>query len=147
MSGRFSLKALSHSINRPSITFAAIAIALALGAMQLPFLQYLRPIGDFYIALLKICVLPFLLSTIPLAVRSAMASGSAGGTLRSLVIWVMITLAAVAIVTVAVTSLIFHYASVDEHMIAKYRRIGRAVGRWYRRRVRHQSKSHAAKQR
>src|SRR3984893_18377890 len=93
----FSLKTLSQSINRPSITFAAIAIALALGAMQLPFLQYLRPIGDFYIALLKICVLPFLLSTIPLAVRSAMVSGSAGGTLRSLVIWAVITLAAVAI--------------------------------------------------
>ena len=71
----FSLKALSHAINRPSISFAAIAIALALGAMQLPFLQYLRPMGDFYIALLKICVLPFLLSTIPLAVRWAMVSG------------------------------------------------------------------------
>ena len=121
----FSLKALSHSINRPSITFAAIAIALALGAMQLPFLQYLRPIGDFYIALLKICVLPFLLSTIPLAVRSAMVSESAGGTLRSLVIWVVITLAAVAVVTVCATSLIFHYATVDEHMIAN---IGALVG-------------------
>ena len=120
-----SLKALSHSINRPSITFAAIAIALALGAMQFPFLQYLRPIGDFYIALLKICVLPFLLSTIPLAVRSAMSSGSAGGTLRSLVIWIAIAMAAVALVTVGVTSAIFHYASVDEQMIAK---IGALVG-------------------
>ena len=121
----FSLKALSNSINRPSITFAAIAIALALGAMQLPFLQYLRPIGDFYIALLKICVLPFLLSTIPLAVRSAMASGSAGGTVRSLVIWVIITSAVVAIVTVGVTGLTFQYTSVDDHMIAK---IGALVG-------------------
>ena len=121
----FSLKALSQAINRPSITFAAIAIALALGAMQLPFLQYLRPMGDFYIALLKICVLPFLLSTIPLAVRSAMISGSAGGTLRSLIIWIVITLAAVAIVTVGVTSLIFHYAAVDERMIAN---IGALVG-------------------
>ena len=120
-----SLKALSNSINRPSITFVAIAVALALGAMQLPFLQYLRPIGDFYIALLKICVLPFLLSTIPLAVRSAMASGSAGGTVRSLVIWVIITLVAVSIVTVAVTGLTFHYMSVDDHMIAK---IGALVG-------------------
>jgi Na+/H+-dicarboxylate symporter len=120
-----SLKALSHSINRPSITFAAIAIALALGAMQFPFLQYLRPIGDFYIALLKICVLPFLLSTIPLAVRSAMSSGSAGGTLRSLVIWIAITMAAVALVTIGVTSAIFHYASVDEQMIVK---IGALVG-------------------
>lgn len=125
MDRSFSLKALSQSINRPSITFAAIAIALALGALQLPFLQYLRPMGDFYIALLKICVLPFLLSTIPLAVRSAMISGSAGGTLGSLIVWVVIALAAVAVVTVGVTSLIFHYVSVDERMIAN---IGALVG-------------------
>ena len=72
----FSLKALSQSVNRPSITLAAILVALALSAMRPPFLQYLRPVGDFYIALLKICVLPFLLATIPLAVRSAMVGGS-----------------------------------------------------------------------
>ena len=71
-----SFKALSQKANRPSVTLSAIVIALALGATRLPFLQDLRPLGDFYIAILKICVLPFLLATIPLAVRSAMASGS-----------------------------------------------------------------------
>ncbi|MGC1355500.1 MAG: cation:dicarboxylase symporter family transporter [Xanthobacteraceae bacterium] len=121
----FSLKTLSKSVNRPSITVGAIAIALALGAMRLPFLQYLRPVGDFYIALLKICVLPFLLSTIPLAVRSAMASGSAAGTLRSLVVWLVITIAAVAAASVIVTSVIFSFALVDDRMIAN---IGALVG-------------------
>src|SRR4030081_981582 len=96
-----SLRALSRSINRPSITIAAVVLALALGAMRLPFLQYLRPIGDFYIALLQICVLPFLLATIPLAVRSAMLSGSVGGMIRSLIVWLLI-----ALVTVAVASVI-----------------------------------------
>jgi Na+/H+-dicarboxylate symporter len=72
-----SLKALSRTINQPAITLAAIVLALVLGVMRLPFLQYLRPVGDFYIALLQICVLPFLLATIPLAIRSAMDSGSA----------------------------------------------------------------------
>jgi Na+/H+-dicarboxylate symporter len=110
-----SLKALAQSVNRPSITLAAIVIALALGAMRLPFLQYLRPVGDFYIALLKIRVLPFLLSTIPLAVRSAMVNGSTGGTLRSLIAWLMITLVVVALASVIVTSVIFSFASVDEH--------------------------------
>lgn len=120
-----SLKAISQSVNRPAITFAAIAIALTLGAMQLPFLQYLRPIGDFYVALLKICVLPFLLSTIPLAVRSAMISGSAAGTVRSLIVWVVIAMAAVALTTSALASFIFHYASVDERTIVN---IGALIG-------------------
>ena len=121
----FSLKALAQSVNRPSITLTAIVIALALGAMRLPFLQYLRPVGDFYIALLKICVLPFLLSTIPLAVRSAMVGGSAAGTLRSLIVWLVITLVGVAVASVIVTSVILSFASVDERMIAN---IGALIG-------------------
>jgi proton glutamate symport protein len=120
-----SLKALSQSINRPSVTVAAIVLALALGAMRLPFFEYLRPIGDFYIALLKICVLPFLLSTIPLAVRSAMVGGSAGATLKSLVIRLLITLMTVGAAAALVSSLIFHYLPTDEHMIAN---IGALVG-------------------
>ena len=52
-------------------------------------------------------------------------SADPGGTLRSLIIWIVITLAAVAVVTVGVTSLIFHYVAVDERMIAN---IGALVG-------------------
>jgi Na+/H+-dicarboxylate symporter len=120
-----SFKALSQRVNRPSVTLSAIVIAVALGTMRLPFLQDLRPLGDFYVALLKICVLPFLLATIPLAVRSAMANGSADGTMRSLIFWLLITFVAVGITSVAVTSAIFHYAAVDDRMIAN---IGALVG-------------------
>src|SRR5512147_142871 len=101
------LKALSRSVNRPAITLAAIALALVLGVLRLPFLEYLRPVGDFYIALLKICVLPFLLATIPLAVRSAMVSGSAPGVLRSILGWVLISLLGVALVAALVSTLFF----------------------------------------
>jgi proton glutamate symport protein len=121
-----SLKALSRSINRPAITIAAIFLALALGAMRLPFLEYLRPVGDFYIALLQICVLPFLLATIPLAVRSAMASGSAPGVLKSLLFWVLMTVVAVAAVSVTIPSLFFSYALPDEQMMNN---IGALLGR------------------
>jgi Na+/H+-dicarboxylate symporter len=121
-----SIKALSRSINRPAITLTAIGLALLLGALRLPFLQYLRPVGDFYIALLQICVLPFLLATIPLAVRSAMTGGSAPGVLRSLLFWVLVTLVAVAAVSVIIPSLYFGYAAPDERMVAN---IGALLGR------------------
>src|SRR6516162_8994502 len=121
-----SLKALSRSINRPAITLTVIVLALVLGAMRLPLLQYLRPVGDFYIALLQICVLPFLLATIPLAVRSAMASGSAPGVIRSLLFWVLITLVAIAAVSAIIPSLFFRYSSPDEQMITH---IGALLGR------------------
>src|SRR5215813_13268394 len=121
-----SLKALSRTINQPAITLAAIVLALVLGVMRLPFLQYLRPVGNFYVALLQICVLPFLLATIPLALRSAMASGSAPGVIRSLVFWVLITVVAVAVVSAIIPSLFFHYSSPDERMVAN---IGALLGR------------------
>ena len=69
-----SVTTLSRAINRPSITLGAVGAAVALGVYGGAFAELLRPIGDFYIALLQICVLPFLLTTIPLAVRSAMTS-------------------------------------------------------------------------
>jgi len=121
-----SLKALSRSINRPSITLAAVVLAVALGAMRLPFLQYLRPIGDFYIALLQICVLPFLLATIPLAVRSAMTGNASASLIKSLATWVLISLLAVGVVALVVPSVIFYFSAPDEHMIAN---LGALVGR------------------
>ena len=121
-----SLKALSRSINQPAITVAAVVLALVLGALRLPFLQHLRPIGDFYIALLQICVLPFLLATIPLAVRSAMASGSAPGVIRSLLFWVLVTLLAVAAVSTIIPSLFFNYSAPNEQMLSH---IGALLGR------------------
>ena len=120
------LKALSRSINQPAITLAAVVLALVLGALRLPFLQHLRPVGDFYIALLQICVLPFLLATIPLAMRSAMASGSAPGVIRSLLFWVLVTLLAVAAVSTIIPSLFFNYSSPNEQMLSH---IGALLGR------------------
>ncbi len=121
-----SLKALSRTVNQPAITLSAVVLALALGAMRLPFLEHLRPIGDFYIDLLQICVLPFLLATIPLAVRSAMASGSAPEVIRSLLLWVLITLLAVAAVSTVIPSLFFSYSAPDEQTITH---IGALLGR------------------
>jgi len=120
------LKVLSRSINRPVITLGALILALMLGAMRLPYVQYLRPVGDFYIALLQICVLPFLLATIPLAVRSAMASGSAPAVLRSLMFWVLTTVIAVAAVSVTIPSVFFSYALPDDQTMNN---IGALLGR------------------
>ena len=63
---------LSKKINRPSVTIVAVIIGVWLGYMQFPFVEYLKPVGDVFIALLQVCVLPFLMATIPLAVRSAL---------------------------------------------------------------------------
>jgi proton glutamate symport protein len=116
--GSFSLRGLSQRINRPSITLTAVIIAVALGAARLPFLEYFRAVGDFYVALLKICVLPFLLATIPLAVRSAMASGSGAGAVRSIVFWLILTLVVVGTASVFITSVIFHYATIDDRTMS-----------------------------
>ena len=120
-----SFAALSRNANRPTVMLAAVAVALIVGSMQLPIVKYLRPIGDFYVALLQMCVLPFLLATIPLAVRSAMTSGTAAYVVKLLVIWVAIAIVAVAVTAIVVPSAIFNFFAVDEGTLA---RIGGFVG-------------------
>ena len=93
--------------------------------MQTPLVKYLRPIGDFYVALLQMCVLPFLLATIPLAVRSAMTSGTASHVVRLLAIWVVVAVVAVATATIVVSTLVFNFFVIDEALLA---RIGGFVG-------------------
>jgi proton glutamate symport protein len=121
----FSLSTLSRSINRPAVTLSAVAVAIALGMTRWPALQYLRPLGDFYIGLLQMCVLPFLLATIPLAVRSAMASGTAVSVVRALLVWLGLTIIVVSAVGVVVPSVIFRVVPPSEHTIAT---IGALVG-------------------
>jgi Na+/H+-dicarboxylate symporter len=107
---RFSLSSLSKVLNRPVVTLGSVAFALALGASRLPVLQYLRPIGELYVALLQMCVLPFLLAAIPLAVRSAMTSGTAGHVLRSLMGWLGVVIVVVALFGVVVAAGAFYLA-------------------------------------
>lgn len=120
-----SLANFSKTINRPSITIVAVVLGLYLGIMRFPFLQYLKPVGDFYIALLQMCVLPFLLATIPLAVRSALTSGTAGKVVGRLAIWLVVTLVVVTLIAVLVPTVVFNLMPLDQ---ATTNRIGILVG-------------------
>lgn len=121
----FSLANFSRTVNRPSITIAAVGLGLGLGLMRFPFLQYLRPVGDFYVALLQMCVLPFLLATIPLAVRSALTGATGGTIVGRLVIWLIVTTVAVGLIGCLVPLLIFHLMPLD---YATTSRIGTLIG-------------------
>ena len=120
-----SVTTLSRAINRPSITLGAVGAAVALGVYGGAFAELLRPIGDFYIALLQICVLPFLLTTIPLAVRSAMTSGTGGRVVGRLALGSLIALILVTAAAAIVPQAIFSLLVVDDAMFA---RIGSFVG-------------------
>src|SRR5690242_14734543 len=91
---------LSKTINRPWISISAVVVAVFLGMMQFPFLKYLQPVGDFYVGLLQMCVLPFLLATIPLAVRSALTSTTGSRVVAHLGMWLIVTLVVVGFIAV-----------------------------------------------
>jgi Na+/H+-dicarboxylate symporter len=110
---------LSKTINRPSISLLAVVLAIWLGVMQFPFLKYLQPFGDFYIGLMQICVLPFLLSTIPLAVRSALTSGTGSKVAGNLVIWLIITIVVVGMIVILVPTAIFSVVPLDQSVSSR----------------------------
>ena len=122
---RVDFHAWARVCNRPSVTIGAVILALLLGASRHPFVQYLKPVGDFYLALLQMCVLPFLLATVPLAVRSSMESGGIGTVLRGLLVAVGCATAVVALFSAMLPALIFHFVYLDEQAIG---RIGALIG-------------------
>ena len=113
---RFSVGSIARTLNRPSVLMAAIVIGVGLGLLRLPMLEHLQPVGDFYIALLQICVLPFLLATIPLAVRSALTSGSGGEVVSRLVFWLLITSVVAVSVALLVSTSVFSLMPRDPAM-------------------------------
>jgi Na+/H+-dicarboxylate symporter len=119
------LVSLSKTVNRPSISISAVALAIWLGVMQFSFLKYLQPFGDFYIGLMQICVLPFLLATIPLAVRSALTTGAGGKVVWHLLIWLTVTIVVVGIIVVLVPTAIFNVLPLDQSVSS---RIGALFG-------------------
>ena len=122
---RFSLATIAKTVNRPAITIGAVLLGLGLGFMRFPFLQYLQPVGEFYIALLQMCVLPFLLATIPLAIRSALTSGTGGKVVARLVVWLIVTLVVVTAIAVLVSTVMFNFMPLDP---ATAGRIGTLIG-------------------
>jgi len=122
---RWSLARFSKAVNSPSISIAAVLLGVGLGLMRFPFLQHLKPIGDFYVALLQMCVLPFLLATIPLAVRSALTSGTGGKVMSRLAFWLLLTLLAAASIAVLASTVIFRIKPLDQ---ATTSRIGALFG-------------------
>jgi Na+/H+-dicarboxylate symporter len=108
-----SRKDIARWLNHPVTLLGAVAIALVIGTSGGHIAQALRPIGDLYVALLQMCVLPFLLATIPLAVRSAMRGATNLRIIRSLALWIACATVVIGLTGVLVPAMIFHFAPFD----------------------------------
>jgi Na+/H+-dicarboxylate symporter len=120
-----SLKDVARWLNHPVTVLAAVAIALVIGTSGGPVAEALRPLGELYIALLQMCVLPFLLATIPLAVRAAMRGATNVDIIRSLVVWIACAIVVVAVIGVLVPAVVFHLSPFDP---ATIKTVGLLVG-------------------
>jgi Na+/H+-dicarboxylate symporter len=102
---KLTIAIISRYLNKPQVTLGAIAIAIALGMSGLPLVETLRPVGELYLALLQMSVLPFLLAAIPLAMRSAIAQGAAGRMLVRVIIWLGLSIILVATVGILLSAI------------------------------------------
>src|ERR1700722_1989131 len=111
------MKRLAFWLNQPVTVLGAAGVALTLGASGWPAVQSLRPIGDLYVSLLQMVVLPFLLATIPLAMRSAMAGATNATLIRSLLVWIGAAIVTIAAVGALVPLIAFHFLPFDQATI------------------------------
>ncbi len=95
---------LTKVANRPSVAIVSVLLGLAIGLSRSPHVVLLKPFGEFYLALLQICILPFLLATIPLALKAAFANTTGIGSVARLAICVVVSLTVVTLTTIAVSS-------------------------------------------
>ena len=122
---KLTIAIISRYLNKPQVTLGAIAIAIALGMSGLPLVETLRPVGELYLALLQMSVLPFLLAAIPLAMRSAIAQGAAGRMLVRVIIWLGLSIILVATVGILLSAIGFGLYPISSKAIAA---VGRLVG-------------------
>lgn len=120
-----SFASVSKFLSRPAVALLAVAVGVGLGMQRWPSLQLLRPIGDLYIALLQVCVLPFLLATIPLAVRSALTRGSGARNLVGLGAWSIVAILATGLVAVTLPHVVFSVMPFNAEASAK---VGALIG-------------------
>jgi len=124
------LKTMTRWLNQPLTVLGSVAIVLLLGTSGWSFVESLRPIGDLYIALLQMCVLPFLLATIPLAVRSAMTGVKSAHVIRSIVGWIACAVVVVALIGVLAPAIVFRLAPFDHGTVeAMGSLVGGAAGK------------------
>jgi proton glutamate symport protein len=122
---KLTVAAVSRFQNKPLVTLTAVIIAIALGLSKEPFVESLRPIGETYLALLQMSVLPFLMAAIPLAMRSAIAQGAAGRMLGRVIFWLIVSTVVVAAVGINLSVVYFAIYPVDSKTIAA---VGGLVG-------------------
>lgn len=122
---KLTAAAVSRFQNKPLVTLTAVVIAIALGLSKEPFVESLRPIGETYLALLQMSVLPFLMAAIPLAMRSAIAQGAAGRMLGRVIFWLIVSTVVVAAGGIVLSVVYFAIYPVDSKTIAA---VGGLVG-------------------
>ncbi len=123
-SGSIATK-IARWLNQPLTVVGSVVVALALGATHWPVVDELRPIGDIYIGLLQMSVLPFLLATIPLAVRSLMTGATNRNLMQSLAVLILGSTVVIALAGVLAPIAIFHFMPFDHDTIAA---VGALVG-------------------
>ena len=113
-SRKFSMKNFIATINKPLYTLGFVALSIVIGLSGSPLVEYLRPVGDLYLALLQMLVLPFLITTIPLAIRSAMTAGNVRDVMLKLVFWTVIATVVCSVISLFVGSQLFNFIKLDQ---------------------------------
>ncbi|HET9030480.1 MAG TPA: cation:dicarboxylase symporter family transporter, partial [Candidatus Aquilonibacter sp.] len=68
---------IARVARHPVVVLLAIAVAVACGAAFRAFSLAIEPLGDFYVGLLKMCVIPMLFSIVALSIMRLMVSENA----------------------------------------------------------------------
>ena len=117
---------LAKLTSRPATAIASVALGIIIGLTLPAYSRVLQPVGELYLALLQVCVLPFLLVTIPLAIHSALSKKAGAGSFVWIAIWTVGSLVLLSAISVSSSLLMFRLQPLSAESSAQ---IGALVGK------------------
>jgi Na+/H+-dicarboxylate symporter len=116
---RISITTASTILRAPWVTIGSLFVAIALGLTRSSYLEYLKPVSEFYVAILQMAVLPFLLSVIPLTIRAIMLSGGISGIIKRFILTSIITSVIVCLFSLFISKGLFDLFPIHESTFLK----------------------------
>ncbi len=117
------MNALQNLAVNPWVVFAALALGCTLGIVQPALSLQLGVVGDVYIDLLKMIVLPFMVSAVIFSLQRLLRQGGAGVILQRASVVFVATLVVVAVLGVAATLAVQDSGTPSASQVEAYSRI------------------------
>jgi proton glutamate symport protein len=96
---------VANALRNPWAIAISAALGIYIGTLNRPLAEFIAPLGAVYLGLLKMCVLPILLSAITMSIGRLMRTQNAGESVRRILLIFPLSLVAVSLLATGIAAI------------------------------------------